>query len=151
MARGNSIIPSSSDDSDSSDEDKPSVDELVYVVNFFEDVCPKQKVQLKVLKSKLLSFQNNYKYLLDKFKTFANLNCELTTKIEQLESKTPSLTIDNNLVKKNEKLKAKLASSQDAIENLLEKMKILSIHDSELTTKLENISSTPKSILSRNS
>jgi chromosome segregation ATPase len=151
MARGNSIIPSSSDDSDSSDEDKPSVDELVYVVNFFEDVCPKQKVQLKVLKSKLLSFQNNYKYLLDKFETFANLNCELTTKIEQLESKTPSLTIDNNLVKKNEKLKAKLASSQDAIENLLEKMKILSIHDSELTTKLENISSTPKSILSRNS
>jgi hypothetical protein len=89
--------------------------------------------------------------LLDKFETFANLNCELTTKIEQLESKTPSLTIDNNLVKKNEKLKAKLASSQDAIENLLEKMKILSIHDSELTTKLENISSTPKSILSRNS
>jgi hypothetical protein len=58
MARGNSIIPSSSDDSDSSDEDKPSVDELVYVVNFFEDVCPKQKVQLKVLKSKLLSFIN---------------------------------------------------------------------------------------------
>jgi hypothetical protein len=56
-----------------------------------------------------------------KFKTFANLNCELTTKIEQLESKAPSSTIDDSLVKKNEKLKAKLAISQDTIENLLEK------------------------------
>jgi hypothetical protein len=51
------------------------------------------------------------------------------------------------LIKKNEKLKAKLASSQDAIENLLEKMKILSIHNNELTTKLENIGSTPRATL----
>jgi hypothetical protein len=43
---------------------------------------------------------------------------------------------------KNEKLKAKLASSQEAIENLLGKMEILSIHNNELTNKLENISST---------
>jgi hypothetical protein len=77
-----------------------------------------------------------------KFKTFANLNCELTTKIEQLESKAPSSTIDDSLVKKNEKLKAKLASSQDTIENLIEKMKILSIHNNELINKLENIGST---------
>jgi hypothetical protein len=47
------------------------------------------------------------------------------------------------LLKKNEKLKAKLASSQEAIENLLEKMEILSIQNNELTTKLENIGSTP--------
>jgi hypothetical protein len=45
------------------------------------------------------------------------------------------------LLKKNEKLKAKLASSHEAIENLLEKMEILSIHNNELTTKLENIGS----------
>jgi hypothetical protein len=54
-------------------------------------------------------------------KSCAYLNCELTTKIEQLESKAPSSTIDDSLVKKNEKLKAKLAISQDTIENLLEK------------------------------
>jgi hypothetical protein len=70
------------------------------------------------------------------------LNCELTTKIEQLESNSPSSPIDDSLIKNNEKLKAKLAGSQEAIENLLDKMKILSIHNNELTTKLENISST---------
>jgi hypothetical protein len=43
---------------------------------------------------------------------------------------------------KNKKIKAKLASSQEAIENLLGKLEILSIHNNELTTKLENISST---------
>jgi hypothetical protein len=53
MARGNSSIPSYSDDSDSNDEDKPSIDELVQAVKFFEDVCTKQKAQLKVLKSNL--------------------------------------------------------------------------------------------------
>ena len=74
--------------------------------------------------------------MLENFETFANLNDELTTKIEQLESKAPSSTIDDSLVKKNEKLKAKLASSQEAIENLLGKLEILSIHNNELTTKL---------------
>jgi hypothetical protein len=64
-----------------------------------------------VLKSKLLSSQNDYKNLLENLKSFANLNVELTTKIEQLESKAPSSTTDGRLVKKNEKLKAKLASS----------------------------------------
>jgi hypothetical protein len=69
------------------------------------------------------------------------MNYELTTKIEQLESNAPSSSTDDSLIKKNEKLKVKLASSQEAIENLLEKMKILSIHNNELTTKLENIDS----------
>jgi FtsZ-binding cell division protein ZapB len=63
------------------------------------------------------------------------LNCELTTKIEQLESNAPSSTINDSLIKKNEKLKPKLAISQEAIENLLEKMEIFSIHNNELTTK----------------
>jgi hypothetical protein len=89
----------------------------------------------------LLNSQNDYKYLLEKFETFTNLNCELITKIEQLESKAASSTTDVSLVKKNEKLKAKLASSQDTIENFLEKMKILSIYNNELTTKLESIGS----------
>jgi CCR4-NOT transcriptional regulation complex NOT5 subunit len=96
-----------------------------------------------VLKSKLLSYQNDYKCLLENFETFTNLNCELTTKIEQLESKDSSSTTDDSLVKKNEKLNAKLATSQHAIENFLEKMEILSIHNNELTTMLESISSTP--------
>jgi hypothetical protein len=94
-----------------------------------------KKAQLKTLKNKLISSQNDYKCLLEKFETFANLNCELSTKIEQLKTSAPSTTIDDGLVKKNEKLKDKLASSQEAIENLLGKMKILSIHNNELTTK----------------
>jgi hypothetical protein len=66
-----------------------------------------KKAQLKVLKSKFLSSQNDYKFLLEKFELFANLNSELTTKIEQLESKAPSSTIDDSRVKKNVKHKAK--------------------------------------------
>jgi hypothetical protein len=49
--------------------------------------------------------------LLEKFETFANLNCELSTKIEQLETSATSTAINDGLVKRNEKLKAKLASS----------------------------------------
>jgi FtsZ-binding cell division protein ZapB len=94
------------------------------------------------LKNKLISSQNDCKGLLEKFETFANLNCELSTKIKQLESSAPSSATDDGLFKKNEKLKAKLASSQEAIENLLGKMEILTIHNNELTTKIENIGST---------
>jgi hypothetical protein len=149
MARGKINIPTSSDDSSSDDdgEGKPSVDELAEAVKFFQDVCTKQKAQLKTLKNKLISSQNDYKGLLENFETFANLNCELSTKIELLESSAPSTATDDGLIKKNKKLKAKLASSQKAIENLLEKMEILSIHNNELTTKLENISSTPAASL----
>jgi hypothetical protein len=70
------------------------------------------------------------------------LNCELSTKIEQLESSAPSTATDDGLIKNNKKLKAKLTSSQEAIENLLGKLEILSIHNGELTIKLENIGST---------
>jgi chromosome segregation ATPase len=107
----------------------------------------KQKAQLKTLKNKLINSQNDYKGLLEKFETFANLNYDVSTKIEQLESSAPSTAIDGGLIKKNEKLRTKLASSQEAIENLLGKMEILSIHNNELTTKLENIGSTPGAYL----
>jgi hypothetical protein len=149
MARGKITIPSSSDESSSDDEGegKPSVDELAEAVKFFQDVCTKQKAQLKTLKNKLISSQNDYKGLLEKFEAFANLNCELSTKIKQLESSATSTSTDDGLIKKNEKLKAKLASSQDAIENLLGKMEILSIHNNELTTKLENIGRTSEAFL----
>jgi hypothetical protein len=144
MARGKMSIPSSSDDSSSDDEGegKPFLDELAEAVKFFEDVCTKQKAQIKTLKNKLISSQDDYKCLLENFETFANLNCELSTKIEQLESNAPSSATNDVFIKKNEKLKAKLASSQEAIENLLGKMGILSIHNNELTTKLENMGST---------
>jgi DNA repair exonuclease SbcCD ATPase subunit len=96
------------------------------------------------LKNKLISSQNDYKGLLEKFKTFANLNCELSTKIEQLEYSAPSTATDEGLIKKNEKLKIKLASAREGIENLLGKLEILRIHNNELTTKLKNIGSTPE-------
>jgi hypothetical protein len=144
MAKGKTSIPSSSDDSDDGEGvGKASLEEFAEAVKFFEDVCTKQKAQIKTFKNKWLSSQNDYKCLLEKFEIFANLNCELTTKIEQLESKAPSSATDDSLIKKNEKLKAKLASSENAMVNLLEKMKILSIHNNELTTKLESIGSTP--------
>jgi hypothetical protein len=149
MARGKMSIPSSSYESSSDDEGegKPSVDELAEAVKFFQNVCTKQKAQLKTLKNKLISSQNNYKGLLEKFEAFANLNCKLSTKIEQLESSAISIATDDGLIKKNEKRKAKLANSQEVIEKLLGKMKILSIHNNELTTKLENIGSAPKNSL----
>jgi hypothetical protein len=105
MARGNKSIPSSSDESSSDDEGegKPSVDELVEAIKFFQDVCTKQKAQLKTLKNKLISSQNDYKGLLEKIETFTNLNSELSTKIELLESSAPSTAIDDGLIKKNEK------------------------------------------------
>jgi FtsZ-binding cell division protein ZapB len=146
MARGKMSIPSSSDDSSSDDDEgegKPSLDELAKAIKCFEDVCTKQKAQIKTLKNKLISSQDDYKCLLEKIETFANSNCELSTKIEQLESNAPSSATDDGLIKKNEKLKAKIARSEEAIENLLGKMEILSIHNNELTTKLEYIGSTP--------
>jgi hypothetical protein len=60
----------------------------------------------------LINSQNDYKGSLEKFETFANLNYDLSTKIEQLEFSAPSSATDDGLIKKNEKLKAKLASSQ---------------------------------------
>jgi hypothetical protein len=113
VARGKMSIPSSGDDTSSDDEGEgnPSVDELAEAIIFFQDVCTKQKAQVKTLKNKLISSQNDYKCLLNKFETFANLNCELSTKIEQLESSAPSPATDDGLIKKNEKLKTKLASS----------------------------------------
>jgi hypothetical protein len=104
MARGKMSIPSSSDDSSSDDEGegKPGrwACESRYI---FQDVCTKQKDQLKTFKNKLISSQNYYKGLLEKIETFANLNCELSTKIEQLESSAPSTATDEGLIKKNEK------------------------------------------------
>jgi hypothetical protein len=70
------------------------------LLNFFVDVCTKQKTQLKTFKNKLINSQNDYKCLLENFETFANLNFELTTKIEQLESIAPSSAIDDSLIKK---------------------------------------------------
>jgi hypothetical protein len=61
--------------------------------------------------------------LLEKIKTFANLNVELTTKIKKLETNAPSSTTDESLIKKNQKLKSKLDISLEAYESLLEKMK----------------------------
>jgi hypothetical protein len=57
------------------------------------------------LKNKLISSQDDYKGLLEKFEVFANLNCEQSTKIEQLESSATSTTADDGLIKKMKNLK----------------------------------------------
>jgi hypothetical protein len=110
MARGKMSIPSSSDNSSSDDEGegKPSVDELVEAIKFLYDVCTKQKAQLKTLKTKLISSRNDYKGLLQKFEKFVNLNCELSTKIEQLKPSAASTATDDgcwNLQTQSGKLK----------------------------------------------
>jgi hypothetical protein len=64
-----------------------------------------KKAQLKTLKNKLISSENDYKCLIEKFETFANLNCELTTKIEQLESNAPSSATDDSLIKRIKNLR----------------------------------------------
>ena len=67
---------------------------------------------------------------------------ELSTKIEQLEASAntnESTITDEQLMKKNDKLKAKLASSQEAYKSLLTKMEILSKHCDELTNKVTNL------------
>ena len=59
-----------------------------------------------MLQEKLDSSQEAYKTLLEQYKTFANLNSKLSTKIEQLEASatTNACTInDEQLVKKNKK------------------------------------------------
>jgi hypothetical protein len=79
--------------------ESPPKMKLRVLLSIFVDVCTKQKSQLKTLKNKLISSQNDYKCLLENFETFANLNYELATKIEQLESNAPSSTTDESLVK----------------------------------------------------
>ena len=80
--------------------------------------------------------------MFEQYETFANLNIELSTKIEQLEASatTNACTInDEQLVKKNEKLKEKLASSQDVYKSLHAKMETMCKHCDELTNKVANL------------
>ena len=107
MARGNKS--SSSSESDSDDE-MPSLNELMQENLKYAKACTSQQKKLKMLQEKLDSSQEAYKTLLEQYETFANLNIELSTKIEQLEASvtTNACTInDEQLVKKNEKLKEK--------------------------------------------
>ena len=93
------------------------------------------------MKEELGSSQEAYKNLLEQYENFANLNIELSNKIEQLEASatTNECTInDKQLVKKNEKLKEKLASSQNDYQSLLAKMEIMCKHCDELTNKVAN-------------
>jgi hypothetical protein len=101
--RNNNFLSDDSSSDDDEGEGKPSLDELAKAVKFFEDVWTKQKAQLKNLKNKLISSQNDYQCFLEIFETFANLNYELTTKIKQLESNARSSATDDVPIKKNEK------------------------------------------------
>ena len=63
-----------------------------------------QQKKLKNLKEKLDSSQEAYKTLLEQYENFANLNIELSTKIEQLKASATinACTInDEQLVSKN--------------------------------------------------
>ena len=64
--------------------------------------------------------------MLKQYENFVTLNIELSTKIEKLKASATinACTInDEQLVKKNKKLKEKLASSQDAYKSVTEPTK----------------------------
>ena len=113
----------------------PCLNELVQENLKYANTCTSQQKKLKML-------QEAYKTLLEQYETFANVNIELSTKIEQLEASANTnncIIIDEQLVKKNERLKEKLASSQDAYKSLLAKLEILCKHCDELTNKVANL------------
>ena len=117
----------------------PSLNELEQKNLKYAKACTSQQKKLKMLQKKLDSSQEAYKTLLEQYETFANLNIELSTKIEQLEASAiiNACTInDKQLVKKNEKLKEKLACSQDAYKSLLAKIETMCKHYDELTNKV---------------
>ena len=103
----------------------PSLNELVQENFKYAKSCNSQQKKLKMLQEKLDSSQEAYKILLEQYQIFGTLNIELSTKIEQLEASatTNACTINvEQLIQENEKLKEKLASSQDAYKSLLAKM-----------------------------
>ena len=95
--------------------------------------------------------------MLEQYENFANLNVELSTKIEKLETSATinACTInDEQLLKKNKKLKKKLASSQEVYNSLLAKMETMCKHYDELTnkvTKLEAVGTTPTKAFKKSS
>ena len=114
MTRGNKS--SSSSESDRDDDDKPSYEKLVEKVQFFNEICIKQREQISELKKK---------HTKTKVK-----NCDKATDKELI------FVIDNQ--------KTKLDSSQNGHENLHIKMKTLEEQNIELASKLEAIGSTPE-------
>jgi FtsZ-binding cell division protein ZapB len=125
----------------------PSYEQLVLNNLEYAKACTDQQKKLKVLKEKLDSLQQAYNVFLEQYETFANLNVELSSKIEQLEasaSTNESTINDEQLVKKNKKFKEKLASSQEAYKSLLAKMETMCKHCDELTNKVANLESVGK-------
>ena len=96
MARDNESSSSSESDSD---DDLPSYNTIVQQNLNYAKVCTSQQKKLEKLKEKLDSSQEAYKTLLEQYETFANLNIELSTKIEQLEA-SASLRIFKILLQK---------------------------------------------------
>ena len=86
-----------------SDDDLPSYNTIVQQNLKYAKVCTSQQKKLRKIKEKLDSSQKAYKTLLERYENFANLNVQLSTKIEQLEASatTNACTInDEQLVKK---------------------------------------------------
>ena len=120
----------------------PSYEEIVQQNLNYAKVYTSQQKKLEKLNEKLDSSQEAYKTLLEQYENFANLNVELSTKIEQLKASVTTnacIINDEQLVKKNEKLKKKLASSQDTYKSLLAKIEIMYKHCDELTNKVANL------------
>ena len=83
MAQGNESSSSSENDSD---DEMPSYNELVQDNLKYAKICTSQQKKLTLLQEKVDSSKVAYNTLLEQYETFANLNVELSTKIEQLEA-----------------------------------------------------------------
>ena len=69
----------------------------------FAKLCTSQQKKIKDLKAKVDRSQQAYNVLLEQYETYANLNMELSTKIEQLEASAntnESTITDEQLLKK---------------------------------------------------
>ena len=110
MARSNKKPIPSNSDSDSDDE-LPSYDEIMQQNLNFAKVCTSQQKKLEKLKEKLDSSQQAYATSLEQYETFANLNIELSTKIEKLETSanTNNCTINDEQLVKKCKIKGKVS------------------------------------------
>ena len=104
MARGKKKpIPSDSDNDSDSDDELPSYDKIVQENLNFAKICTSQQKKLEKLKEKLDSSQQAHATLLEQYESFVNLNMELSTKIEQLETSANTnncIINDEQLVKK---------------------------------------------------
>ena len=76
----------------------PSYEKIVQQNLNYAKVCTSQQRKLGKIKERLDSLQEAYKTLLEQYENFANLNVQLSTKIEQFEASATTNACTINIV-----------------------------------------------------